>query len=314
MTTIRKNVADMSKQEKRRFVRALLILKQKPGRISPRWGRYDDYVYIHLKSMENMTAVYPGWAHSGPAFLPWHRYLLYQLEKDLQEIDPSVSIPYWDWTAQRRLDDPRGPWTDDFMGGTGDPRLNYRVTTGPFAYPRWKLILFEYGEPRLPYLRRQLGVGLGGRSISLPTAEEVKRCLRETPYYVPPWRAKLNLLRPDSPAVRPSFCNRLEGWYGKGNIHNIVHRWIGGAARGSMAWMSAPNDPIFWLHHAMIDRLWAIWQANHPKEKYQPAGINGERGPRGHNLHDAMEPWKSMGRKVTPAMVLDMEKLGYRYQ
>jgi tyrosinase len=26
---------------------------------------------------------------------------------------------------------------------------------------------------------------------------------------------------------------------------------------------TAAYDPIFWSHHAMIDRLWLIWQARH---------------------------------------------------
>ncbi|MFC7441701.1 tyrosinase family protein [Laceyella putida] len=313
MAVIRKNQAHMSKREKQRFVRALLALKRKPSRFSAKWGRYDDYVFMHLKSMEKMTATYPGWAHHGPAFLPWHRFLLLSLEKDLQAVDPSVSIPYWDWTVNRHPRDPRGPWTDDFMGGSGDPKLNYRVTTGPFAYPNWKLVLFDHDEPRLPYLRRQLGTGQGSR-VALPTRAEVERCLREKPYYRAPWRAALNLHKPNKKPTRPSFCNRLEGWYGQGHIHNIVHRWVGGAARGSMVWMSSPNDPVFWLHHANIDRLWSKWQSLHPKAGYRPTGQGRERGPRGHNLHDAMEPWKSMGLKVTPAMMMDVDKLGYRYR
>jgi hypothetical protein len=27
-----------------------------------------------------------------------------------------------------------------------------------------------------------------------------------------------------------------------------------------MAGDFSPNDPLFWLHHANVDRLWAIWQ------------------------------------------------------
>jgi tyrosinase len=42
----------------------------------------------------------------------------------------------------------------------------------------------------------------------------------------------------------------------EGNIHDNVHVMIGGA-------MGNPNtaglDPIFWLHHANIDRLWQVW-------------------------------------------------------
>ena len=37
--------------------------------------------------------------------------------------------------------------------------------------------------------------------------------------------------------------------------HNQVHNLIGDV----MATMQSPQDPIFWLHHANIDRLWAAW-------------------------------------------------------
>lgn len=39
--------------------------------------------------------------------------------------------------------------------------------------------------------------------------------------------------------------------------HNPVHNIIGGI----MATMQSPTDPIFWLHHANIDRLWSAWVA-----------------------------------------------------
>jgi tyrosinase len=43
------------------------------------------------------------------------------------------------------------------------------------------------------------------------------------------------------------FSTRLE------NVHNDVHGWVG----GSMSLIPiAAFDPVFWAHHAMIDRLW----------------------------------------------------------
>ena len=47
------------------------------------------------------------------------------------------------------------------------------------------------------------------------------------------------------------FSSRLE------NVHNWVHGWVGGMM-GQIPW--AAYDPIFWAHHAMIDRLWSLWQ------------------------------------------------------
>ena len=39
--------------------------------------------------------------------------------------------------------------------------------------------------------------------------------------------------------------------------HNWVHLWTG----GSMATLEeAANDPLFYVHHAYIDKLWTDWQ------------------------------------------------------
>ncbi|EPS43056.1 hypothetical protein H072_2935 [Dactylellina haptotyla CBS 200.50] len=52
-----------------------------------------------------------------------------------------------------------------------------------------------------------------------------------------------------------SFADRLE------NIHGDVHNQIGGFM--PILWYSS-YDPIFWLHHNNVDRLYAIWQAANP--------------------------------------------------
>lgn len=28
-------------------------------------------------------------------------------------------------------------------------------------------------------------------------------------------------------------------------------------------------DPLFWAHHTMVDRLWAMWQITHPGDNPQ---------------------------------------------
>jgi hypothetical protein len=46
--------------------------------------------------------------------------------------------------------------------------------------------------------------------------------------------------------------------------HNSVHGAIGGDGTLQQSWMSyvqtAAFDPVFWIHHANIDRLWRIWE------------------------------------------------------
>jgi tyrosinase len=77
-------------------------------------------------------------------------------------------------------------------------------------------------------------------------------------------------------------------------IHNGVHRAVG----GDMAGPASPSDPLFFLHHANIDRLWALWQIDHK-------GL----GP--PNLNDTLQPPPLFD--VTVGAVQDIGALGYSY-
>ncbi|OTB03798.1 hypothetical protein M426DRAFT_12300 [Hypoxylon sp. CI-4A] len=59
---------------------------------------------------------------------------------------------------------------------------------------------------------------------------------------------------------------RLLGFGSIEDIHNTLHNLSGGS-NGYMGHMTNPAiasfDPIFWLHHCNIDRLFAIWQGLH---------------------------------------------------
>ncbi len=60
---------------------------------------------------------------------------------------------------------------------------------------------------------------------------------------------------------------------------------------------TSPTDPIFWLHHAQVDRLWHIWQQNN-------RGIN----PPLNGSDRIMDPWPESYDEL-----LDIEALGYTY-
>jgi tyrosinase len=57
-----------------------------------------------------------------------------------------------------------------------------------------------------------------------------------------------------------SFTLALEGAKPYG-AHNLVHMWLHGTMSNVPA---APADPMFWMHHAEIDRIWAIWAKANP--------------------------------------------------
>jgi hypothetical protein len=110
-----------------------------------------------------------------------------------------------------------------------------------------------------------------------------------------------------------SFRNQLEGWVGPispgPDVHNRVHVWVG----GSMAPGTSPDDPVFFLHHCNIDRIWALWQQRNPGQNY-PEVVRrvGSVGLRPHGLNDAMPPWTSGAEVVTAAEMLDHTRIVVR--
>ena len=264
----RKNQATLTSSEKAQFVAAVLQLKAN--------GTYDRYVREHRDAMQ--SPMMP--AHGGPAFFPWHREFLRRFERDLQAIDPDVNLPYWDWTVDRLPTS--SLWDADFMGGTGQAGT-LRVTTGAFAFStgQWNLTVTSFGDPG-PALRRSLGA-----ASVLPRASDVSAAVARTPYDRQPWMGSTN-----------SFRAALEEL-----VHNSVHVWVG----GSMATSTSPNDPVFFMHHCNVDRLWAIWQLQHPDQQPYLPGVGGMQG---QNLNDPMSPW---GGATTPASVLNHRSLGYWY-
>ncbi|MEU3313822.1 tyrosinase family protein [Streptomyces sp. NPDC048387] len=263
--TVRKNQATLTPDEKRAFVNAVLELK--------RTGIYDRYVNAHNWYLLNDSDFGDRIGHRSPSFLPWHRRFLLDFESALQRIDKNVSLPYWDWTADRTPNS--SLWASDFMGGTRRAR-DGQVLDGPFAYQggKWALTV---GVDRRTYLRR----GLGSGTPPLPTRAEVDSVVAMPVYDSAPWNSASN-----------GFRNHLEGWRGV-NLHNRVHVWVG----GQMTSAASPNDPVFWLHHAFIDKLWAEWQAKNPKSGYLPA----TRTANVVDLRSVLSPWNN----VTPADLLD---------
>uniref|UniRef100_A0A158P622 ShTK domain protein n=1 Tax=Angiostrongylus cantonensis TaxID=6313 RepID=A0A158P622_ANGCA len=61
------------------------------------FGEYDRVARTHTRS----TVM--GGAHSGPAFLPWHREYIKRFEFAIRQIDPTLALPYWDSTLEEAL-------------------------------------------------------------------------------------------------------------------------------------------------------------------------------------------------------------------
>jgi tyrosinase len=95
------------------------------------------------------------------------------------------------------------------------------------------------------------------------------------------------------------FCANLDN-----APHSSVHVDVGTREKGMGAVSWAANDPIFWLHHSNIDRIWASWnRAGGPNPK--------DEGYLGQVFTFVDEVGKPAQYKV--ADVLDTAALGYAY-
>ncbi|MCP5109239.1 MAG: tyrosinase family protein, partial [bacterium] len=250
---------------------------------------YDFFVFWHHRSM--MLSTPPGQgdrnaAHSGPVFLPWHRYMLLMFEFFLRDAigDDDFRLPYWDWAADAGLPDPTTSaiWSNSRLGQFEQPAWRVRLEPNPTGV-----------NPRI--VDRELERALGALVPDLPSRDQVRTVLRDqTVYDLPPYNRSVTGLR-----------NFLEGWIGPGRLHNNVHVFVG----GDMLESTSPNDPAFFLHHANVDRIWAGWQAQHPSAPYVP-DQNASADLTFHRIDDRMHTF--FNHTVTPRMMLDASPW-YRY-
>ena len=313
---IRKNAARMSIAEKTKFVDALKKLKAKQVTApdGSKISLYDTYVAVHLgvTQLEKNGTLLPGTArnggHNNAAFLSWHREFIRRIEEDLQLVsnDPSLTIPFWDWTDHNAT--MNDIFVNNFMGGDGTGQWEGQGKKVDPAHPFSKQNGWPI-DPRVHILRLHLNLQWGdelrrdlGTTVALPNASQMEA-----------------LFQPNMNDLEV-FREALESGP---QMHNDMHEWVG----GSMLDFSSPNDPIFVLNHANIDRLWALWQSfGHVGEMHYPA--SGE--PYGHNLQDPMWPWDGGNTGVVtrqdiwnliprtvddarPAHVLDCRVLNYGY-
>ena len=105
-----------------------------------------------------------------------------------------------------------------------------------------------------------------------------------------PTTAQVNSVVNTNTLIYTQFTSQLEG------LHNTVHGWVGGTMNNIQI---SPADPIFWMHHGEIDRLWSVWQA-------RPA--NAGKNPTLSGTDKILDPWAE-----TEAQMRKISTLGYSY-
>lgn len=214
--------------------------------------------------------------HGNWWFLPWHRGYLARFEAICGELigDPTFRLPYWDYTQSPSV--PIAFWEDGL-----DP------TKAPFDLDRERLFaeLKSAVDAWWPGLTPEALADLATRPLSngsgvIGSADAV---LNEASDHWG-WGSGPRGPTPGAPGFDPqtkymvsreylkpvlgtgsftSFASPPSAHHsesiGNGLLESGPHDNVHGGTGGFMGAFMSPVDPLFWLHHANLDRLWDIW-------------------------------------------------------
>ena len=220
---VRRNIYSLTPAQITSLRNGVAAMKAKPSSDPTSW------VYqarMHAINSGSAAALQDQCQHRQFLFFSWHRMFTYYFERILRKAsgDPQFALPYWNYTdipAQAVL---------------------------PQAY-------------RLP--------ANASNSLYNGTRQNVYNGGAALPAADVSYTAAFNLTNFTTPILgNPSFGGRTvaaPGHFpssaGSGKLEQSPHNNVHNDISGDMATGESPLDPIFWLHHANIDRLWKRWLA-----------------------------------------------------
>ncbi|KAL0579506.1 hypothetical protein V5O48_002490 [Marasmius crinis-equi] len=248
----------LSNDEKLAYIDGVKCLQSLPstaGIMQESTSRFEDFAAAHIVLSDEI--------HSVGQFLPWHRWFVYLLAKALKEECRYEGVhPYWDWTldvsdglnsfAASPVFDPTygfggngadigGNYSGTFNNYTNIPGFNPSlgtgggcITDGPFASYTPSL------GPGRAAKKHCLERGFGGSFLDQLTEEAIQNALKQTKFWT-------------------GFHYQFQGWPTSPTTkpHDSGHFTVGGDF-GDL--YSAPVDPLFFVYHANVDRVWWKWQ------------------------------------------------------
>jgi tyrosinase len=231
--------------------------------------------------------------HGSWYFLPWHRGYLLAFEANIRAAVIQLggpadwALPYWNYFKPNQFKLPPAFASPNWPGGQGDNPLFVQQRYGPNNDGNVYVIvnkvnLNAMNDPDFTGVASGGSPGFGGVDTGFEHGGQVHGGIETQP-------------------------------------HDWVHVLVGGRdPRAQLqGLMSDPDtaglDPIFWLHHANIDRLWEVWRRN-PSTHVDPSDLNWIKGP--GNIGERAfsmpmpdgNPWD-----YTPGDMTDLGKLGYTY-
>lgn len=289
---IRRNIMEVSSDERKALRIAIIKLHQE--RVFP--GKREDFPAGHVSYWFKQDEIHQAThVHGGPVFFPWHRELCNRFEAMLREVDPRLSLHYWDWNT-----DPAPLFTEDFMGNANGDALEPWLSAG-FYVP---------GVEKLPGVEKDyfrdtsthtLNTEPPGYPLHANPADPPKALRRNKQAGKPRvgeftgesfWSKDEDIITATNFQTLNDLVQgcEMEDPSKKNCPHGLAHGYIGGTIGAAH---TSFRDPFVFLLHSNLDRLWAMWQtqAGH-SERLDPAkvylDIEGKEDP---ELSEPLQPW-----------------------
>ncbi|KAH7304025.1 hypothetical protein B0I35DRAFT_363867 [Stachybotrys elegans] len=262
---VRKEWRELTDGEKAEYIRAAVCLRglpsEKYAEIEAVTTRMDELVWTHSTLQPQI--------HFVANFLPWHRWYL-QLHEDLLRTECGFkgTQPYWDWSIDADAQNmPNSPIFDPVTGFGGDGKLTGStvpgfgrcVVDGPFANTNLTIAMgwpdMNVRGNRLHCFTREFNSAEGSDENGVTIIGDMQVT-----------------------AYNSRVMNTI---YGFDNFEGMVmmleglpHAQIHSVIFGDMGPSTSPNEPLFFLHHANVDRAWAKWQGRNATRLSDYSGFN----------------------------------------
>ncbi|KAL9119272.1 MAG: hypothetical protein Q9187_004178 [Circinaria calcarea] len=242
-----------------------------------------------------------------------------------------LRVPYWDSTTSAMMPDlVNNPWirvtTPKGLRTITNPLYNYTFSPQPSAseFPSGDELSSYHATVRSPSSSSQSQPELSNKALQMNGQGQVRQpfaigladfCRLHDGTY------QLLSSEPNYAIFSNTAYNDDESYGHQSieNIHNGVHAFVGGMGGHMSAVPFSAFDPIFWLHHANIDRLFAIWQALYPDSYVTPqvpgAGTYTNSPDEFEDVNTALTPFHAdrAGTFYTSATVHSTRVFGYTY-
>lgn len=230
-------------------------------------------------------------AHSSPHFMGWHRAFVVLFEQMLQrhalkvaeqypsskrsryvKIAQSTRAAYWDWTQAEN--DTAFP--DILSDKTVTVNSPNGIRTIPNPLRRYKFNPDANGLEFTPWKDALYTTRSPTNRTDLTSASQQDASRRQVDLNRAQWHDRVYKVLTNYTEFK--YVSN-EGWIEESDVNlqdsfEAIHDAVHGAVGGDNGHMTLTDfssfDPTFMLHHANVDRLFAMWQALHPDSWFEP--------------------------------------------